>query len=40
MTDENNFTLEALNKKVDAVIDHTATQLGKLEAYADRKSVV
>lgn len=40
MTDENKFTLEALNKKVDAVIDHTATQLGKLEAYAVEKDAI
>jgi hypothetical protein len=34
MTDEKTGTLEGLNKKVDAVIDHTATQLGKLEEDA------
>lgn len=40
MTDEKTGSLEGLNKKVDAVIDHTATQLGKLEAQARATSDV
>ncbi len=31
MTEENKGTLEGLNKKVDAVIDHTASNFGQLE---------